>query len=44
MKGRTVNMEIKNALWNSIKVPTLTDASEIWTWSDAQKSRIEQLR
>ncbi len=31
IKGRTVNMEVKKALRDSIIVPTLTYMSETWT-------------
>ncbi len=41
MKGRTVNMEIKKALSDSITVPTLTYVSETWMWSEGQRCRIQ---
>ncbi|MCP5003018.1 MAG: hypothetical protein GY941_03575 [Planctomycetes bacterium] len=40
MKGRNVSMEVKRGLRNSIVLPTLTYASETWTWNSAQQSRI----
>ncbi len=41
MKGRTVNMEIKKALHDSITVPTLMYVSETWTCDEAQRIRIQ---
>ncbi len=41
MKDRTLNMEIKKALCDGIIVPTLTYASETWTWNEGQGSRIQ---
>ncbi len=41
IKSRTVNMEIKKALRDSIIVPTLTYVSETWTWNEGQRSRIQ---
>ena len=41
MNGRIVNMEIKEALHDSIIVPTLTYASETWVWNEGQRSRIQ---
>ncbi len=41
MKGRTVNMEIKKALHESIIVPTPTYACETWSWNRGQRSRIQ---
>ncbi len=40
MKGRTVNMEIKKAICDSITVPTLDVLSETWTRNKGQRSRI----
>ncbi|KAK3893665.1 hypothetical protein Pcinc_002527 [Petrolisthes cinctipes] len=40
MKGRSVSMEVKRGLRNSIILSTLTYASETWTWSRAHQSRI----
>ena len=41
MNGRTVNIEIKKALHDSIIVPSLTYASETWMWNEGQRSRIQ---
>ncbi len=40
MKGRTVSMEVKRGLRNSILLPTLTYGSENWTWNGAQHLRV----
>ncbi len=40
MKGRTVSMDVKRGLRNSIRLPTLTYGSENWTWNGAQQSRV----
>ena len=40
MKGRSVSMEVKKGLRDSIVIPTLTYASETWTWNEAQRSRV----
>ncbi len=40
MKGRSVSMEVKRGLRNSILLPTLTYGSETWTWNRAQQSRV----
>ncbi len=40
MKGGCVNMEVKRGIRNSIILPTLPCASEIWTWNAAQESKI----
>ncbi|KAK3893161.1 hypothetical protein Pcinc_003002 [Petrolisthes cinctipes] len=40
MKGRSVSMEVKRGLRNSIILPTLTYASETWTWNRVHQSRI----
>ncbi|KAK3889856.1 hypothetical protein Pcinc_006182 [Petrolisthes cinctipes] len=40
MKGRSVSMEVKRGLRNSIILPTLTYASETRTWSRAHQYRI----
>ena len=41
MKGRNVSMDVKRGLRNSIVLPTLTYASETWTWNGGQRSRIQ---
>ncbi len=33
MKGRTMSMDVKRGLRNSILLPTLTYGSENWTWN-----------
>ncbi len=33
-------MEVKRDLRNTIIVPTLTYASETWTWNESQRSRV----
>ncbi len=40
MKGRNVNMEVKKGIRNSVILPTLSYASETWTWNAAQQSQI----
>ncbi len=40
MKGRSVSMEVKRGIRNSIILPTLSYASEKWTWNVPQQSRI----
>ncbi len=40
MKGRNVRMAVKRAIRNSVILPTLSYASETWTWNAAQQSRI----
>ena len=37
MKGRSVSMDVKRGLRNSIVLPTLTYGSETWTWNAAQQ-------
>ncbi len=40
MKGRSLSMDVKRGLRNSILLPTLTYGSENWTWNGAQQSRV----
>ena len=40
MKGRSVSVDVKKGLRDSIVLPTLTYGSETWTWNEAQQSRI----
>ncbi len=40
MKGRSVSVDVKRGLRNSILLPTLTYGSENWTWNGAQQSRV----
>ncbi len=41
MKGRSVNMEVKRDLRNTVIVPTLTYVSETWAWNESQRSRVQ---
>ncbi len=41
MNGRSVSMEVKRDLRNTVIVPTLTYASEIWAWNESQRSRVQ---
>ncbi len=41
MKGRNVSKEIKKGIRNSVILPTLSYASEIWTWNAAQQSHVQ---
>ncbi len=41
MKGRSVSMEVKRDLRNTVIVPTLTYASETWAWNECQRSRVQ---
>ncbi len=41
MNGRSVSMEVKRDLRNTVIVPTLTYASKIWTWNESQRSRVQ---
>ncbi len=41
MNGRSVSMEVKRDLRNTIIVPTLTHASEMWAWNESQRSRVQ---
>ena len=43
MRGRSVSMEVKTGLRNSILLPALTYGSEAWTWNTAQQSRIRAM-
>ncbi len=40
MKGRNVSMAVKKGIRNIVILPTLSYASETWTWNAAQKSQI----
>ncbi len=40
MKGRSVSMEVKRGLRNSILMSTLIYGSETWTWNRAHQSRV----
>ncbi len=39
MNGRSVSMEVKRDLRNTVIVPTLTYGSKTWTWNESQRSR-----
>ncbi len=41
IKGRSVSMEIKRDLRNTVIVPTLTYASKTWAWNESQRSRVQ---
>ncbi len=41
MNGRSVSMEVKRDLRNTVIEPTLTYASETWTWNESQRSRVQ---
>ncbi len=43
MNGRSVSMEIKGNLRNTILVPTLTYASQTWAWIESQRSRVQAM-
>ncbi len=41
MNGRSVSMEVKRDLRNTIIIPNLTYARETWAWSESQRSRVQ---
>ncbi len=41
MNGRSVSMEVKRDLRNTVIVPTLTCTSETWAWNASQRSRVQ---
>ncbi len=41
MKGRSVSMEVKRHLRNTVIVPTLTYASKTWAWNESQRSVVQ---
>ncbi len=41
MNGRSVSMEVKRELRNTITVPTLTYASKTLAWNESQRSRVQ---
>ncbi len=41
MNDRSVSMEVKRDLRNTIIVPSLTYASETWAWNESQRSRVQ---
>ncbi len=41
MNGRSVSMEVKRDLRNTVIVPTLTYVSETWAWNEWQRFRMQ---
>ncbi len=41
MNGRSVSMEVKRDLRNTVIVPTLTYASKTWAWNESQRFRVQ---
>ncbi len=41
MNVRSVSMEVKRDLRNTVIVPTLTYARETWAWNESQRSRMQ---
>ncbi len=41
MNDRSVSMEVKRDLRNTIIVPTFTYASETWAWNESQRFRVQ---
>ncbi len=41
MNGNNVNIEVKRDLRSTGILPTLTYASETWTWNESQRSRVQ---
>ncbi len=41
MNCRSVSMEVKRDLRNTVIVPSLTYASETWAWNESQRSRVQ---
>ncbi len=41
MNGRSVSMEVKRNLRNTVIVPTLTYTSKTWAWNESQRSRVQ---
>ncbi len=44
MNGRSVSMEVKRDLRNTVIVPTLTYASETWAWNENHSAGSGNLR
>ncbi len=40
MNGRSVSLEVKRDVRNTIIVPTLTYASVTWAWNESQRARV----
>ncbi len=43
MNGRTVSMEVKRDLRNTVIVPTLTYEYKTWAWNESQSSRVQSV-
>ncbi len=43
MNGRSVSMEVKRDLRNTVTVPALTYASKTWAWNESQRSRVQAM-
>ncbi len=41
MKSRSLSMEVKRNLRNTVIVPTLIYASKTWAWNESQRSRVQ---
>ncbi len=41
MNDRSVIMEVKRDLRNTVIVPTLTYTSETWAWNESQRPRVQ---
>ncbi len=41
INGRSVSLEVKRDLRNTVIVPTLTYASKTWVWNESQRSRVQ---
>ncbi len=41
MSSRSVSMEVKRDLRNTVIVPTFTYASKTWAWNESQRSRLQ---
>ncbi len=41
INSRSVSMEVKRDLRNTVIVPTLTYVSETWAWNESQRSRVQ---
>ncbi len=41
MRGRSVSMEVKRDMRNTVIVPTFTYTSETWAWNESQRSRVQ---
>ncbi len=41
MNGRSVSMEVKRLLRNTVIIPTSTYVSKTWAWNESQRSRVQ---